>query len=171
MKRLPLILVIIFATIIVAFYFWSAMVARKKQQDLLSKFNEVNKELNARMDSMNAKQRIADAQKSLPVGMMNSNIVLLIDSLKGQFELPENAPHKVSRAKLERDVMRLLDYIREVNKYKWMAVDSIIPDTISYWPVSTPYSKEKWLSLFFGQKEATITYLNYLRQQAIGNID
>ena len=171
MKRLPLILAIAFVAIVLLFYYWSAMKARQAQKDLLARFNEVNKELTARKDSFTAQQRIADAQKTLPVGMMNSNIVLLIDSLKDQFELPDTSLRKVSQAKLERDVMRLLGYIREVNKFKWMAVDSTIPDTIRYWLSSTPYSKEKWLSLFFGQKEATITYLNYLKQQAIANND
>jgi hypothetical protein len=172
MKKLYLISTIALLAIFVI-YFWTAMSARKKSNEILAKFNEVNNEIKSANDSITPQQRISAAQKNLPVGMMNSQIILLIDSLREQYENSDIFREKKLAPQLERDIRRLLRYIREVNEFKWMAVDSRIPDTIKYWPNASPFNENEWLSSFFrGQpKEVTITYLNYLKNEAIANND
>jgi len=171
MQRRTLIIIITAVLLLFGFYILSAVIARKKQQELLAKFNEVNKELNVRRDSFGNEPKIADAQKNFPVEIMNRQIILLIDSLKAQYEAPDKSQQIAGGLKLREDIKRLLHYIQQVNKFKWDAVDSTTPDTIQYWLDATTFNEEKWLSTFFlnEPKELAITYLNYLRNQAISN--
>jgi hypothetical protein len=171
MKRTFLLSGVVLLVVVLLLYFWMGLSARKKSNEALAKFNAINNDLKSANDSMTPQERINAAQQNLPVGIMNSRIILLIDSLKGQYELADASHLPILPARLEQDIKRLLFYMQEVNKFKWNMVDSMVPDTINYWPTPGRFSEDKWLSTFFRKqpKELVITYLRYLKNEAIAN--
>ena len=161
MKRFTLVFVIVVAVIGGAFYIWSATAARKKSNDILSKFKEIDKQIKASNDSIGSQNEIA---------YKNHAIIPLIDSLITKYrEMPDTDQPVIPSTQMQLDLKRLLNYIQDENKFRWNLVDSWFPDTISYWPGSKLFDEQKWLSDFLinQPKVVSITYLNYLRNQAV----
>ena len=158
--------------IVVGFYIWTAIIARKKSDEILSKFNEINNQIKSTNDSITQENGIGAFDTPFQIAYMNTEIILLIDSLKQHYEDMPATPELITPSKqLESDIKRLLKYIQQVNKFKWDMVDSQSPDTIKYWEPDEAFNQEKWFSYFFNKqpKEPSITYLNYLKNEAIKN--
>jgi len=166
MKKYPIILIALVITIIAAFYLWTAREAKEKSDDLISKFKEVERSLDNSTDSIRSNKGVGAVEQLYPSSALKSKIILLIDSLKDNFENIQSSTIDLSN-QLELDFKRLLHDLQQFNKFKWDMVDSQIPDTVRYWSGVDKFSEQKWLSTYFKNepKEAIITYLNYLRNQ------
>jgi uncharacterized protein YxeA len=168
MKKYSIILIALIITIIAAFYLWTAREAKNKSDDLISKFKEVERSLDNSTDSTPNNKGIGAIEQLYSSSALKSQIILLIDSLKENFENIKSPSTTTELSKhLELDFKRLLHDIQQFNKFKWDMVDSKIPDTVKYWSGIDKFSEQKWLSTYFKTepKEAIITYLNYLRNQ------
>lgn len=167
MKRVHLLFVISVLAAAVFLFLYSARSERKKREDILEKFEEIDAQLNSTNDSLDSEKGIGAIQGNLSIVLMNNEIILLIDSLREKFE---SKPGETSLSQLKPDIMRLLVYIQEANKLKRDMVDSRIPDTIKYWTSTADFNQEKWYSMYFKQSnEVAITYLNYQKNEAIAN--
>ena len=170
MKKHSVILIVILIAVVATFYLWSAIIARKKSDDLMSKFKEIDRSLTFSSDSAHSQEGIGAVEKLYPISLMQSEIILLIDSLKENYERIPNSSRQIETSKrLQPDIVRLLQNIQQFNKLKWDMADSRIPDTINYRPGLDRFSEQKWFSTYFKNtpKEASITYLNYLRKQVL----
>lgn len=164
MKQKTTILIVILALAGVFFF----IAAKKETDKLLRRFKETDSEL--LKDTAAIKQRVENAQRVFPAAMLRSQIILLIDSLKDEYEtLPEKAKAvEISKNKYP-GINRLLSLIQEHNKLKWDAADSALPDTIPYWLETEKFNRQKWIQSNFDEpvKFEVITYLNYLRNKTL----
>ena len=168
MKKYSVILIVNLIAFIAIIYLWSAILAKKKSDDLRSKFKEIDSSLIFHSDSTHTQKGIGAVEKLYPISLMKSEIILLIDSLKENYErIPESSRQIETSKQLHLDIVRLLQNILQFNKLKWDMVDSRMPDTIKYCPGLDRFSEQKWFSTYFNNisKEASITYLNYLKNQ------
>ena len=168
MKKYLIILIALIITIIAAFYWWTAREAKNKSADLITKFKEVESSLDKSIDSTRNNKGIGAVEQLYPSSALKSQIILLIDSLKENCENIKSSSTTIEISKhLELDFKRLLHDIQQFNKFKWVLVDSQMPDTVKYWSGIDKFSEQKWLSTYIKSesKEAIITYLNYLRNQ------
>ena len=160
-------IIVILIALVAAFYLWSAISAKKKSDGLMSRFKEIDSSLIYSRDSTH--NRKGAVEKLYPISLMKSQIILLIDSLKENYEkIPESSkPIEISK-QLQFDIVRLLQNVQQFNKFVGY-VDSRIPDTIKYWHGVGKFSELKWFSTYFksAPKEASITYLNNLRNQVL----
>jgi len=173
MKKIGVIIVIVLALTGGAFGIWSAVVAKKKSDDIVSKLKEVNEDLASYNDSIDVERTGASLAVNYPAIDLYNQIVLLIDSLKAQYAPMSDEPHRVKPPQsMERDIKRLAKYIQQVNKVEWDMVDSKIPDTISYWENPAAFNADKWYADFFRDqyKVQSITYLDYLKNQAVARM-
>jgi len=135
----------------------------------MSKFKEVNDELASYNKPADTSRSAASLVNDFPTKELYNQIILLTDSLKEMYSHMPDAPQRVSPSPaMEKDIRRLLDYIRRVNKLEWDMMDSSFPDTISYWKSSTTFNPDKWYGDFFNNqyKIQAVTYLGYLKSQA-----
>jgi hypothetical protein len=169
MKKYSIGLIILLISIIAGFYLWTAREAKKKSDDLLSRFEKVERSLSYASDSTPNSMGVGAVQQIYPISSLKSQIILLIDSLKENFEIISDSSKTTQISKrLHSDFKRLIQSIRELNKLKWDMVDSKIPDTINYWARSDEFSEKKWITTFDKTtKEGIVTYLNHLRNETL----
>ena len=149
-------------------YFLSARVARKKSDEIVSKFREVDSSLQLITDSSNLQKGIESIQGTYMFSSLRSKMILLIDSLKEDYAMMPETIEPIHITKpMRATIGRLLNDIQEFNKMKWDMVDSAIPDTIQYGMDPNSFGlKEKFANNFDNvPKVVSITYLNYLRNQ------
>lgn len=169
MKKSSIIFIIILGSIVIGFNLWTAMLARKKSNELLTRFKEVDSSLQASTDSAKKSTATDTSIQFYPIYLLKSQSILLIDSLKEKLEnIPESShPNEIS-TQTKIGFKRLLNNIQQINKWKWTMVDSKIPDTLRYWGRADKFSGEKWLSLFDSStKDETMIYLRHLRNEFI----
>jgi hypothetical protein len=148
------------------FYIWSAREARKKSDDIMARFKEVDSSLN-NIESPGKKKGMEAIQENYLDATAKSELILLIDSIKDSFDnLPDSAiipSVPVSTTK------RLLNGIQQLNRSRWNMMDSATPDTIVYSTGADKFSEAKWNAFYFHQQPKTVvlTYCNYLRNQLL----
>ena len=168
MKKYSIALIAFLLFLTIGFYLWTAILARKKSDDILAKFKEVNNSLSRRHDTIQKQIGVGGIEEMLQISSLKSGLILLIDSLKSDYEnIPESSRLNLDKTELKANAMRLLRDVQQCNELRWAMVDSIIPDTIRYWSDMDRFSEERWYSTYFQNKpkEVVITYLNYLRNQ------
>jgi hypothetical protein len=169
MKKHSILLYTLTIAIVAAFYLWSARKAETNSESSLSKFKELERNLEKSIDAKQSDTGIGDVKKFYPTSVLKSQIIFLIDSLKHAFEKIQS-PSTIEQSKQSQlDLKRLLRYIQQFNRSKWDMVDSQLPDTIKYWQDADNFSDRKWLHTYFNDqsKETAITYLNHLRNQVL----
>ncbi|MFT3981033.1 MAG: hypothetical protein QM687_11220 [Ferruginibacter sp.] len=140
---------------------------QRNRNDIVAKFNEVGARLDSLKNAMpDSSSGVGATEGFLPIKLMNSSTILLVDSLIEKFEKKQ-----INRPELKAMTVRLLNNIREVNTFKWTVVDSVIPDTISYWKTGIPFTYEKWLDKYFIKNgaDSSIAYLKELKKDIIRN--
>lgn len=166
MKQKTTILVVILALAGICFF----IAAKKETDNLLKRFKETERSIASIKDTADIKQRVENAQRIFPAAMLRSQIILLIDSLKDEYE---TLPEKAKAAEISKNkypgINRLLSLIQGHNKLKWDAADSALPDTIPYWLETEKFNRQKWVQSNFDEpvKFEVITYLNYLRNKTL----
>ena len=170
MKKVPIIVSIVGLIVCIIFYLWTANSARRKSDDILSRFQEVNKQLASSNDSFLAREGIDALQDLYGRAELKTQIILLIDSLKAAYEAPPQSLEK-TRSIVQRrsDIKRLYYKIQEYNQLKKSQGSSQSQDTIMYLIGHEPFDEQKWFSTFFGSvpREVSITYLNFLKDKAL----
>ena len=172
MKKPLIIIVPLAITVCIAFYIWTAISAKQKYNDLMSKFKEVDSGLTSSSVSVVPNGGTSAVEEVYISSSMKSQLILLIDSLKDIYEISsENSKQVRSTKELRLDTKRLLSYIQNYNQLKKIEVDSQMPDTIIYNSGLAKFNGQKWQSDYFEgvPKEVSITYLNFLRNQLIKN--
>ncbi len=170
MKKLSVALIGILAVFLAASYLWTASLAKRKSDDIMSKFREINNHLASSGDTIMSENGHGAIQTTYQISSTKSQLILLIDSIEENYE---NMRPPVGSGKmptqLRSDIKRLLRSVQQFNQLKWNFADSAIPDTIKYWSESGKFSEQKWFSTYFenAPKEAAITYLNDLRDQIL----
>ena len=67
MKKYLIALIVFIVAITVAFFFWTARSAKKKSDDLLSKFKEIDSSLNYSSDSTHDLKGVGAIQRVYPI--------------------------------------------------------------------------------------------------------
>ncbi|MEO6720069.1 MAG: hypothetical protein ABIN67_06870 [Ferruginibacter sp.] len=169
MKRNFIVLIFILVAFTTAFFLWTARSAKKKSDDLMSKFKEIDRGIGTSKDSAHNSKGIVAVEEFYPISVLKSETILLIDSLKENYENIVEPSKSIAISKyLRPDFKRLLNNIQQINKLKWDLVDSKTPDTVAYWTRSDKFSEKKWLITFeSSSKEEIFIYLNYLRSEIL----
>ncbi len=170
MKKSLSFIVIFVIVVSTAFYIWTAKLAKKKSNDMLSRFKEIESSLGYYADSDRA--RIDAVEGVYPGTFMKLELTLLIDSLRESYEFRSQVFKDAQYIKDRRiKAGRLLLGIRKYNEWKKNMVDSQMPDTIRYNLDFGVFDEKKWMNYYFesAPREESITYLNFLKNQIIQN--
>lgn len=142
MKRMSWIFLTMLLLMITVYYVVTAIQARRKAEDIMSKFEEVNKQLDRSSDSLNDFTSIESDWPSINV---SNKIILLIDSLTLRLQaLPPDQSATAAGSQFESDIKRLVQYTRQLNTFYWNLADSRMPDTVAYWGRAAKFSIEDW---------------------------
>jgi hypothetical protein len=170
MKKISLAFLILLVTAAIAVVLWTATSERKKSDDIMSKFKEVEKSLEESQDTAHEVNGLGAVQKIYPIASLKSATVFLIDSLKEKYSNISRSAKQGEASKLLRpDVRRLLSNMQELNQLKKDVENINTTDTVKYWSASEKFSEDLWYKMFFESTSApgVITYLNYLRNQVV----
>jgi hypothetical protein len=168
MKKTPILITTLVVVIVSSFYIWTALLARKKSDDIMSKFKETEESFRkSEASGQDTHDGIGAVDKIYPAALLKSEIIQLIDSLKENLDSSSRPIHNSKQ--LEGNFKILLRNIQTFNRLRWRMADSKIPDTITYWPSSDKFSEEDWIKTFVrGQPVVAIqTYLTYVKNQLL----
>ncbi len=175
MKKLLLLSFTGIAVLMIALYIFAAIAAKKKSDEIMSKFKDVNEELEKANQELSLENDKAAANLGsvFSVSSMNNEVILLIDSLKEAInQMPVAGGVVRLSPQIESNSQRLILKIQTLNKLKWDMPDSRIPDTIGYWTGKENFDMQKWYAMHFlkQKKNVILNYLDVLKDQAINNI-
>ncbi len=167
MQKNKIIVIAAIAGILIAvFFLWTAYTAKRESDQLVSRFNEIDKDL------QESNKKIADENKNLvgsiqdkyELASKKSNLFMLIDSMREDLN-NEVAPG----SSLKNEFYRLISGVLDLNKYIRESKELSGVDTVSLNFSSETLNAEQLYKDNFVQvpKPVSITYLNYIRMQLI----